>query len=185
MDLREGLSSFRFDPTNKLPLVGCKIPADFGSACTTQTTSPNLSHLYGPLFHQISAIIAEFSDVLTSKLGLTRLLEYDIQLSDSTPAKLPPYRLMPPKIIVLRDFRPVVDYRALNKKIKVESVPLPDIQSCFHWFGSAKVFTSLDTNSAYHRIGLTERSRPSTAFTTDWNLHEYTSSFRYSYCKYS
>lgn len=31
------------------------------------------------------------------------------------------------------DFRPVVDYRALNK-IKVESVPLPDIHSCFHWF---------------------------------------------------
>jgi hypothetical protein len=32
------------------------------------------------------------------------------------------------------DFRPVVDYRALNKKFKIESVPLPDIHSCFHWF---------------------------------------------------
>jgi hypothetical protein len=71
-------------------------------------------------------------------------------------------------------FRPVVDYRTLNKKIKIESVPLPDIHSCFHWFKAAKVFTSLDLNSAYHQIGLSERSKPLTAFVTDWTLYEYT-----------
>jgi hypothetical protein len=111
----------------------------------------------------ISAVIQDFPDVLTPKLRLTRLLEYDIQLADPTPVKLSPYRLMPPKMAVLRekikplldqgiirpstsqysspiflvpkgdnDFRPVVDYRALNQKIKIESVPLPDIHSCFH-----------------------------------------------------
>jgi hypothetical protein len=68
----------------------------------------------------------------------------------------------------------VVDYRALNKKIEVESVPLPDIHSCFHWFKSAKVFTSFDLNSAYHQIGLIEQSKPLTAFATDCNLYEYT-----------
>jgi hypothetical protein len=36
------------------------------------------------------------------------------------------------------------------------------------------VFTTLDLNSAYHQIGLTERSKPLTAFATDWNLYEYT-----------
>jgi hypothetical protein len=72
------------------------------------------------------------------------------------------------------DIAPVVDYRALNKKIKTESVPLPDIHSCFHWFKSAKVFTSLDLNSAYHQTGLTERYKSLTAFATDWNLYEYT-----------
>ena len=35
-------------------------------------------------------------------------------------------------------------------------------------------FTSLDLNSAYHQIGLTERSKALTAFATDWNLYEYT-----------
>jgi hypothetical protein len=64
------------------------------------------------------------------------------------------------------DFRPVVDYRALNKEIKVKSVPLPDIHSSFHWFKSATVFTTLDLNSAYHQIGLTERSKLLTAFAT-------------------
>jgi hypothetical protein len=119
---------------------------------------------------------------------------------DHVPVKIPPYRLMPPKMEALHqhvhhmleqgiirpsvspysspiflvpkgrdDFRPVVDYRALNK-IKIESVPLPDIHSCFHWFKSATVFTTLDLNSAYHQIGLTERSKPLTAFATDWNL---------------
>jgi hypothetical protein len=72
------------------------------------------------------------------------------------------------------DFRPVVDYRALNRKIKIESIPLSDLHSCFHWFRSAKVFTTLDLNSAYHQIGLTERSKPFTAFAADWNLYEYT-----------
>jgi hypothetical protein len=50
------------------------------------------------------------------------------------------------------DFRPVVDYRALNKKIVIESVPLPDIHSCFHWFAGATMFSTLDLNSAYNRI---------------------------------
>jgi hypothetical protein len=68
----------------------------------------------------------------------------------------------------------VADYRALNKKIKIESVPLPDIHSCFHWFKPAKVFTPLDLTSAYHQICFTERSKSLTAFATDWNLYEYT-----------
>jgi hypothetical protein len=32
----------------------------------------------------------------------------------------------------------------------------------------------LDLNSAYHQIGLSKRSKPLTAFATDWNLYEYT-----------
>ena len=71
------------------------------------------------------------------------------------------------------DFRPVVDYRQLNQKIDIESTPLPDIQSAFHWFRGATVFTSLDLNSAYHQIPLKESSRHLTAFATDWNLYEF------------
>jgi hypothetical protein len=65
------------------------------------------------------------------------------------------------------EYHPVVDYRDLNKKIKIESVPLPDIHSCFHWFSGVSVFTSLDLNSAYNQIPLSENSRPLTAFATD------------------
>ena len=81
-----------------------------------------------------------------------------------------------PIFLVLKgegDFRPVVDYRVLNSKIHIESVPLPDIHSCFHWFGRAKFYTSLDLNSAYHQIPLKEESRKYTVFATDWNPYEY------------
>jgi hypothetical protein len=116
-----------------------------------------LSHFNRTEADCISAVIEDFPDVLTPKLGLTHLFEYDIQLADPTPVKLSPYRLMPPKMAVLQekikslldqgiirpstsqysspiflvpkgddDFRPVVDYRALNQKINIESVALPD-----------------------------------------------------------
>jgi hypothetical protein len=123
----------------------------------------DLSHLAPPLVNSVLQVINEFPDVLTPRLGLTTLLKYDIELLDNVSVNIPPYRLMPPKMEVLRlhvrhmleqgmirpsvspysspifsvpkgrdDFRPVVDYRPLNKKMKVESAPLPDIHSCFH-----------------------------------------------------
>jgi hypothetical protein len=63
-------------------------------------------------------------------------------------------------------YREVVDFRALNKSIALESVPLPDIHSAFHWFTKAKYFT-LDLNQAYHQIPLAKASKPLTAFCTD------------------
>lgn len=71
------------------------------------------------------------------------------------------------------DYRPVVDYRMLNKKVILESVPLPDLQNAFTWFAGAKYFSVLDLNQAYHQIPLTEDSKPVTAFCTDWNLYEF------------
>jgi hypothetical protein len=47
-------------------------------------------------------------------------------------------------------YRAVVDFRALNKRITIESVPLPDVHSAFHWFVKAKYFTTLDLNQAYN-----------------------------------
>jgi hypothetical protein len=41
---------------------------------------------------------------------------------------------------------------------------MPDIHSCFRSFKSAKAFTSLDLNLAYHKIWLTGRSKPLTTF---------------------
>jgi hypothetical protein len=70
-------------------------------------------------------------------------------------------------------YRAVVDFRALNKKIAIESVPLPDVHSAFHWFAKAKYFTTFDLNSAYHQIPLSKASRKLTAFCTDWNLFEH------------
>jgi hypothetical protein len=54
-------------------------------------------------------------------------------------------------------YRAVVDFRALNKRIAIESVPLPDVNSAFHWFANAKYYTTLDLNQAYHQIPLSDR----------------------------
>jgi transposase InsO family protein len=72
------------------------------------------------------------------------------------------------------DYRAVVDFRLLNKRIAIESVPLPEVHSAFHWFARAKYFTTLDLNQAYHQIPLSEKSKPLTAFCTDWNLFQFT-----------
>jgi hypothetical protein len=72
------------------------------------------------------------------------------------------------------EFRAVVDFRALNKRISIESVPLPDVHSAFYWFEKAKYFSTLDLNLAYHQIPLAQASKHLTAFCTDWNLYQYT-----------
>jgi hypothetical protein len=72
-----------------------------------------------------------------------------------------------------QSYRAVVDYRALNKRIEIESVPLPDVHSAFHWFSKAKYFTTLDLNQAYYLIPLSRESKHLTAFCTDWNLYQY------------
>jgi len=166
----------------------------------------DLSHLSSDQASQVRDLVEAYPDVFTSKLGRTNILQYEISLKDSSPVRLPPYRLSPPRMCILRekiqkwldegvirpsvspysspiflvpkgdnDFRPVVDYRQLNQKIDIESVPLPDINTAFNWFAGAKVFTSLDLNSAYNQIGLAESSRSITAFATDWNLYEFCS----------
>lgn len=71
------------------------------------------------------------------------------------------------------DHRVVVDYRLLNQKVVLESVPLPDLHNCFTWFQGASYFTVLDLNQAYFQIPLAENSKRVTAFTTDWNLFEF------------
>jgi len=153
---------------------------------------------------ELELIVQQYPDVLTSRLGLTSVLQYDIQLLDQTPVRLAPYRFSPPKMLFLREhlkklladgvietsnsqysspmflvpkgennYRAVVDFRALNKKIAIESVPLLDIHSACHWFGKARYFTTIDLNEAYYQIPLSEASKPLTAFCTDWNLYQY------------
>jgi hypothetical protein len=212
MDLRTRLFHFPFDPSNRLRICTERnyfpVEPDFHTTRyldeVDESSLPDLSHLSEVQIGAISQLLEDFSQVFTSKLGLTSRLEYDTQLTDTLLVRSSPYRLSPPKMNFLHreiqnmldkgiirhsvspysspiflvpksetDFRPVVDYRALNKKIEIESVPLPDIHSCFHWFAGATVFSTLDLNSVYYQIPLSERSRQCTAFATDWNLFEF------------
>ena len=62
-----------------------------------------LSHLESGDRLRMQKLIKEFSTVLTPKLGLTNLIEYKINLSDHKVIRLPPYKLSPPKMEVMRN----------------------------------------------------------------------------------
>ena len=85
--------------------------------------------------------------------------------------------------------RMVIDYRQLNKRIitsrapdrngKIGKVilnyPIPTIESLLARLEGCKYFSILDLRSGYHYIGLSEQSKPLTAFTThsgkfQWNI---------------
>ena len=85
--------------------------------------------------------------------------------------------------------RMVIDYRQLNKRILtsrapdrnskvgkvISNYPIPTIESLLARLEGCKYFSILDLRSSYHHIGLTEKSKPLTAFTThsgkfQWNV---------------
>ena len=85
--------------------------------------------------------------------------------------------------------RMVIDYRQLNKRILtsrapdrngkvgkvISNYPIPTIESLLARLEGCKYFSILDLRSGYHHIGLSEKSKPLTAFTThsgkfQWNL---------------
>jgi hypothetical protein len=85
LDIHEGSAFFRFDPCNKLPLIGRDFRPTATEVCAVTDSVPDFSHLARTDAGCISAVVEDFPDVLTPKLGLTHLLEHDIQLSDHKP----------------------------------------------------------------------------------------------------
>ena len=62
----------------------------------------------------------------------------------------------------------------MNLKIIVERYPILYIHEMLSTLESAKVFTTIDLNSAYHQILLTDESKDITAFITTEGLFRYT-----------
>lgn len=52
---------------------------------------------------EVVQLINEFPDVITSKLGSTKVMAYEIQLNDSTPVRSHPFSLPPAKAKILQD----------------------------------------------------------------------------------
>jgi len=77
---------------------------------------------------ELELIVQQCPDVLTFGLGLTNVLQYDIQLLDQTPVRLAPYRLSPPKMLFLREH-----LKQLLDDGVIEHLTLSILAPCF-WF---------------------------------------------------
>jgi hypothetical protein len=65
------------------------------------------------------------------------------------------------------EWRLVIDYRNINKKVIGDKFPLPRIEEILDQLGRAKYFSILDLKSGYHQIPIATNSRECTAFSTD------------------
>ena len=128
-----------------------------------------------------------FIDDETKRLEETGLISRSLS-NWSAPCMVVPKKQDPdnPREVQLRM---VIDYRQLNKRIitsrvpdrkgkigkVISNYPIPAIESLLARLEGCKYFSILDLRSGYHHIGLSEQSKPLTAFTThsgkfQWNV---------------
>ena len=104
----------------------------------------------------IRALVSQFPDVFTSKMGLTHLLEYEISLKDTQQVRLPPYCPSTPKVNIIKC--------QINDKFK-KGIVSPSVSP----------YSRPIWSDGFHvpRSQFILSSRPLTAFETDWNIYEF------------
>jgi hypothetical protein len=65
------------------------------------------------------------------------------------------------------------DFRKLNGVTIKDALPIPRIDSMLHKLACAKIFTTIDLASGYYQVGLSEESKPYTAFGCEFGFFEY------------
>ncbi|RCN24913.1 reverse transcriptase, partial [Ancylostoma caninum] len=66
-----------------------------------------------------------------------------------------------------------VDYRELNKRIKLDAYPLPSIEALLQSLGGKRFFSTLDLCSGYWQIPLADDAKEKSAFTTPEGLFQF------------
>jgi len=104
LDFGGSSAHFAFAPQKVIRLVQRKgaVSCYKTGALTDKLSNVMCGKLNVSQKHRLDMLIQEYPDVLTSKLGLIDLLEYEIQLVDNKPVRLAPYHLAPPKMQYLR-----------------------------------------------------------------------------------
>ena len=70
-------------------------------------------------------------------------------------------------------FRLCTDYRRLNSITVPDAYPLPRIEELIDEIGKSKFVSTIDLQKGYYQIGLTDRAKVLSAFTTPFGLYQY------------
>ncbi|KAJ1144899.1 hypothetical protein NDU88_011193 [Pleurodeles waltl] len=73
----------------------------------------------------------------------------------------------------MKDLRPCVDFRRLNKITIKDHYPLPLLRDILDAIQGAKMFTKLDLRGAYHLLRIKQGDEWKTAFRTPFGHYEY------------
>ena len=90
-------------------------------------------------------------------------------IEEVTPSQSKHTIMTSPIIIVPKKnnrYRMAVDYRELNKNLKVTTHPLPNVRDAIESLGTKRYFSSLDITSAFNQIELTEETKRLCGFVT-------------------
>jgi hypothetical protein len=122
LDISRKVCYFHFAPQVKIPFVKRK-----GAMHCAQTTFLSFGSSQikcGKLNSQqrmkLETLVQKYPDVLTARLGCTHLGEYEIQLLDKTPVRLPPYRLAPPKMQFFKGAYPAAPKGRSDRTVLLE-----------------------------------------------------------------
>ena len=66
-----------------------------------------------------------------------------------------------------------IDYRRLNAVTLRDSYPIPRMDECIDSLGQANIFSSLDCNSGYWQIAMSEEDKKKTAFTSHFGIFQF------------
>lgn len=67
-----------------------------------------------------------------------------------------------------------VDYRLLNEVTVKDAYPLPRVDTCLDALAGSKWFSSMDLNSGFWQIGMSEEDKEKTAFIPSLGLFQFT-----------
>ena len=66
-----------------------------------------------------------------------------------------------------------IDFQKLNKVMEFDAEPMPNMEEIINRMSDHKYLTEMDLSKGYWQVGLTERSKPLTAFETPTGLFQF------------
>ncbi|XP_041451297.1 uncharacterized protein LOC121404945 [Drosophila obscura] len=134
----------------------------------TNIFQANISVESGQVVSQVPYRVSEPKKEFVSSV-VEELLEQDIIIPSTSEYASPVVLIKKPN----GSDRLCVDYRRLNKLIKKENFPVPNIEERLQEAKRFKYFSSLNLNSGYYQIEVAPESRKFTAFITTDGLYEF------------